>query len=110
VILFVKVGRGTLTPWIPPQHLVVVGPYRHVRNPMISGVLLILSAETLFLGLQPLLIWFGLFLLINAIYIPLLEEPGLQKRFGEEYVRFKRNVSRWIPRPTPWHDAFQPPG
>src|SRR5512135_990149 len=35
---FVTLGRGTLAPWDPPRHLVVAGVYRHVRNPMISGV------------------------------------------------------------------------
>ena len=34
VALFAKVGRGTLAPWNPPQHLVVEGPYRYVRNPI----------------------------------------------------------------------------
>jgi protein-S-isoprenylcysteine O-methyltransferase Ste14 len=27
-------GRGTLAPWAPPMNLVVVGLYRHTRNPM----------------------------------------------------------------------------
>jgi len=40
VSLFSKVGRGTPAPWNPPKRLVVQGPYRHVRNPMITGVLL----------------------------------------------------------------------
>src|SRR5204863_8426316 len=44
--LFVTVGRGTLAPWDPPKHLVVRGPYRYVRNPMISGVLFVLSGES----------------------------------------------------------------
>jgi protein-S-isoprenylcysteine O-methyltransferase Ste14 len=37
---FASTGKGTLAPWDPPRHLVVVGPYRYVRNPMISGVTL----------------------------------------------------------------------
>jgi protein-S-isoprenylcysteine O-methyltransferase Ste14 len=40
--------------------------------------------------------------LANAVYIPLFEEPGLQKRFGEAYVQYKKNVPRWIPRFHPW--------
>src|SRR5688572_12079577 len=39
---FATVGRGTLAPWDPPRRLVVRGVYRYLRNPMITGVLLIL--------------------------------------------------------------------
>ena len=45
--LFATVGQGTPAPWDPPQKLVVRGPYRHVRNPMISSVLLMLAGEAL---------------------------------------------------------------
>jgi protein-S-isoprenylcysteine O-methyltransferase Ste14 len=34
LFLFATEGRGTLAPWDPPKHLVVRGPYRFVRNPM----------------------------------------------------------------------------
>ena len=47
VSLFGRIGHGTLAPWAPPQRLIVAGPYRHVRNPMISGVLFVLLAEAL---------------------------------------------------------------
>jgi protein-S-isoprenylcysteine O-methyltransferase Ste14 len=56
VILFATVGEGTLAPWDPPRRLVVRGPYRHVRNPMISGVLSILLGEAILLGSVPLLV------------------------------------------------------
>ena len=64
--LFVQKGEGTPAPWDPPRKLVVAGPYRHVRNPMISGVLLMLIAETLFFGSWPLLGWVVAFFLINT--------------------------------------------
>jgi protein-S-isoprenylcysteine O-methyltransferase Ste14 len=76
---------------------------------MISGVMSILLAETIFYGSLPLLIWFGFFLLVTSVVIPLGEEPGLEKRFGEKYVRYKQHVPRWIPRLTPWRDTIQPP-
>ena len=47
VKLFMKFGDGTPAPWDPPQKLVIRGPYRHVRNPMITGVLLLLLAEAM---------------------------------------------------------------
>lgn len=59
VALLATVGRGTLAPWDPTSRLVVRGPYRHVRNPMISGVLLVLLGEAAFLGSLPVLAWFG---------------------------------------------------
>ncbi|MBI5651248.1 MAG: isoprenylcysteine carboxylmethyltransferase family protein [Chloroflexi bacterium] len=102
IALFARVGKGTLAPWEPPQKLVVHGIYRHVRNPMITGVFAILLGETILSGSRGLLIWFGLFVLINAIYIPFSEEPRLARRFGEDYLRYKRNVPRWIPRVQPW--------
>jgi len=40
--------------------------------------------------------------LVNAIYIPLVEEPGLERRFGDDYFLYKKNVPRWIPRLRPW--------
>jgi protein-S-isoprenylcysteine O-methyltransferase Ste14 len=101
--LFVTVGRGTLAPWEPTQRLVVQGVYRYVRNPMISGVLFILLGESVLTASLPLFWWFVGFALVNVSYIPLLEEPGLVRRFGEDYLNYKRNVPRWVPRWTPWN-------
>ena len=69
---------------------------------MIVGVFCILLGEAVFFGSLPLLGWFAAAVLLNVIYIPLVEEPGLAKRFGEDYLRYKENVPRWIPRLTPW--------
>jgi protein-S-isoprenylcysteine O-methyltransferase Ste14 len=99
---FARTGRGTLAPWDPPRVLVVQGVYRYVRNPMISGLLFILLAELLLTGSRRIFIWFILFLTVNLVYIPLLEEPGLAARFGERYSVYKKNVPRWLPRVKPW--------
>jgi protein-S-isoprenylcysteine O-methyltransferase Ste14 len=99
---FATEGEGTLAPWDPPRKLVVHGPYRYVRNPMISGVLIVLLGEALVL-LSPSHFWWVLtFFAINAVYIPLLEEPLLQSRFGDSYTEYRRHVPRLIPRLTPW--------
>lgn len=100
--LFAKVGRGTLAPWDPTTRLVVAGPYRHVRNPMISGVLAILLGESTVFASLPVLLWFAAVFAVNAVYFPLVEEPGLQRRFGEEYEVYRANVPRWLPRLHPW--------
>jgi protein-S-isoprenylcysteine O-methyltransferase Ste14 len=100
--LFVTVGKGTLAPWNPTQRLVVQGVNRHVRNPMIAGVFFVLLGEAILAASLPLLVWFMLFVLGNAVYIPVAEEPGLVKRFGADYLMYKQSVPRWIPRATAW--------
>jgi len=102
VIHFVRRGRGTLAPWDPPRVLVVSGVYCYVRNPMISGVMFILLAESLLTGSRRIAMWLILFLIISLVYIPLLEEPGLIARFGERYRLYKENVPRWLPRLKAW--------
>lgn len=99
---FARIGRGTLAPWDPPRRLVVSGVYRHVRNPMITGVLLVLLAEALLFLSPALLAWAAAFFAINATYIPFVEERGLEQRFGNDYREYRRHVPRWVPRRTPW--------
>lgn len=100
--MFIKMGKGTLAPWSPPKRLIVSGPYAHVRNPMITSVLLILFGEVLIFESWKLLAWLTVCLAINHAYFILVEEPGLAKRFGKEYCDYKHNVPRWIPRILPW--------
>jgi protein-S-isoprenylcysteine O-methyltransferase Ste14 len=99
---FATDGEGTLAPWDPPRRLVVRGPYRYVRNPMISGVLFLLVGEALILVSRPHLSLAVVFGAVNAVYIPLSEEPRLRGRFGAAYVDYCRHVPRFIPRLRPW--------
>lgn len=100
VSLFARVGRGTLAPWDPTRHLVAVGPYRYVRNPMITGVAAVLTGQALITGSRALAIWLLTFVAINFTYFVLVEEPGLARRFGAPYLEYKARVPRWIPRPV----------
>ncbi|MGH7786366.1 MAG: methyltransferase family protein [Candidatus Binatia bacterium] len=102
---FATEGRGTLAPWDPPRELVVRGPYRYVRNPMISGVVLVLFGEALVLLSAPHGWWAACFLAMNLVYIPLVEEPQLEGRFGEPYVEYCRHVPRVVPRLRPWEQT-----
>ena len=105
--LFAVRGHGTLAPWDPPTHLVVRSVYRHVRNPMISGVIAILLGESILFGSRPLAFWWALFTSVNLLVIPLIEEPQLEARFGAEYEEYKQHVPRWIPRVQPWHGSWE---
>ncbi len=103
VRLFVTIGRGTPAPWSPPTKLVVQGPYRYTRNPMITSVVWMIGAESLLIGSWPLAAWMLVFAIGNMIYIARVEEPALEKRFGETYRRYKANVPRWTNRRRPWY-------
>ena len=105
VARFWRQGRGTLAPWDPPTALVVSGPYTHVRNPMISGVILVLIAEAMLFRTLPHVVWAALFFLLNTIVIPAVEEPVLRARFGEQYIEYCRRVPRLIPRLRPYLGA-----
>jgi protein-S-isoprenylcysteine O-methyltransferase Ste14 len=102
---FVVVGRGTLMPTVPTEHLVVSGFYRHVRNPMYVGVLMALAGEILLFRSRGLVIFAALLWLGFHLFVSRYEEPTLTRRYGEEYSRFKQNVPRWVPRVKPWQGA-----
>ena len=102
--LFANVGKGTLAPWAPTKKLVVIGPYAYVRNPMLSGVIMMIMGESAIFSSLGVFIWGALFFIINTFYFRFSEEIGLEKRFGDEYLRYKKNVPRWIPRLRKWED------
>jgi protein-S-isoprenylcysteine O-methyltransferase Ste14 len=104
VRLFAKSGGdGTPAPWDPVANLIITGPYRYVRNPMLSGVIIILFSEALVFWSLAFFIYTTLFVLLNMAYFPLVEEPGLIKRYGAAYKIYMNNVPRWIPLIKPYN-------
>jgi len=103
VTRFIYVGRGTLVPGAPTEHLVVSGLYQFVRNPMYVGVMTVLIGETTLFWNRGLVIEAVLVSLGFNIFIRFYEEPTLARRYPDEYPFYKRNVPRWLPRLTPWN-------
>jgi protein-S-isoprenylcysteine O-methyltransferase Ste14 len=103
--LFFRFAQGTLAPWQPTQKLVIRGPYRYCRNPMITGVVMMLLGEGLFFNALAILIWGCLFFVMNTMYFIFKEEPAMLARFGDSYVEYKRQVPRWIPRLRPFQSS-----
>jgi protein-S-isoprenylcysteine O-methyltransferase Ste14 len=68
---------------------------------MISGVIFVLLGEAAVLRSRSHLAWAALFTVINAIYIPLLEEPMLEARFGARYWRYTPTIRRFLPHLRP---------
>lgn len=104
IFLFSSKGKGTLAPWNPTRKLVISGLYSHVRNPMILGVLCILIGEALYFNSISILVWAMVFFIINSIYFEFIEEPKLERKFGDAYLDYKENVSRWIPSLKPYQN------
>ena len=89
-------SRTSIVPIRPATALVISGPYRFTRNPMYVG----LAALTVALGLF-INSWWPVLLLIPVLLIVRLfviapEERYLQRRFGDDYVRYTRRVRRWV--------------
>ena len=96
-------GEGTPSPWRPVSNLIISGPYRYVRNPMILGVVdLLLFESALFVSI-PLLLWAIVFFVGNIIYFKTFEEKELIKRFGADYKDYKNKVSMLFPKFTPYN-------
>ena len=100
--LFTTFGAGTPAPWEPSQKLVIRGPYRYIRNPMITGVILILLGESILFNSWLVFLWTLVFIVGNMIYFPYVEEKGLVARFGDAYREYRDQVPRWIPSLKRW--------
>ena len=99
---FVLEGLGTPAPVAPPEHLVVGGLYRHLRNPMYVAVAATIVGQSLLLGRPVLLAYAALFLAVTAAFVRFYEEPVLRRQFGDEYERYRRAVPGWWPRLRAW--------
>ena len=99
---FYVAGKGTLAPWDPPKRLVLIGLYRYVRNPMYIGVLTLVVGWTICLA-SPLLALYTIALAIGFhLRVVVNEEPFLNSKFADEWLRYSSNVGRWLPRFKPW--------
>src|SRR5262245_46643012 len=94
--LFARVGGGTPVPIEPPRWLVACGLYRFSRNPIYVADVLILFGLFLHRGEVALLFYAIAFAIALHLWIVRVEEPGLRRRFGDDFERFARNVPRWI--------------
>lgn len=95
---FFIAGRGTLAPWDPPKHLVAVGLYRFVRNPMYVAVLLIVAGWSVLYASGWLVVYAVALAVAFALRVRWHEEPWLQRRFGEEWQAYAHRTGRWLPR------------
>ncbi len=97
-VFFAARGRGTPAPFDAPREVVAVGPYKWVRNPMYIGAFFLLAGFGLWNRSASILLLAGLGMLLAHTGVVLLEEPDLERRFGDSYRQYKQRVNRWLPR------------
>ena len=90
-------GDGTPLPFDPTKRMVVAGPYAHIQHPMALGLLAMAFAEALWLHSPSLGVYALLLTVLANLYLIYIEEPGLEKRFGEDYRAYQAAVPRWLP-------------
>lgn len=90
-------GRGTPLPIDTARELVIVGPYRYVRNPMAIAGLTQATAVGIFFGSWLTLVYVIIGFFLWNYYVRPLEEQDLQHRFQEEYSRYQCAIRCWIP-------------
>lgn len=95
---FAITGKGTPAPIDAPKQLIVRGLYRYVRNPMYVGVLLVIIGWSIFFQLRDIAIYAAIVWLVVHLFIILIEEPSLSKKFGESYTSYCKSVGRWLPK------------
>jgi len=97
ILHFAKV-KGTPVPFNPPPRLVTTGPYAYVRNPMLTGVFILLfGLGILFNSVSLVFVFTPIFIVLNVLELKAVEEQELEKRFGKEYTGYKKRVPMFIP-------------
>ncbi|HLZ28522.1 MAG TPA: methyltransferase [Chloroflexota bacterium] len=91
-------GQGTPFPLEPTRHLVVDGPYGHLRNPQAVAATLIVAGEVL--AIRSRRLW--LLLPLTVLYLEGLAGPFERRemvaRFGPPYLAYRHRVPAWLPR------------
>jgi protein-S-isoprenylcysteine O-methyltransferase Ste14 len=107
IFLFIK-GMGGPTDVfnfaISPRSkkLVITGPYRYCRNPMVFGMLSTYISISVFVNSVYNLIVIILIIPLVIIYLKLTEEKRLIKDFGKEYLLYRSKIPMIVPFTKKW--------
>lgn len=98
VIWQVVRGKGTPVPVVPTKEFLQNGPYRYVRNPMMLGLFLYLSGWALLFNEAGAFLAAVFFIILNLAEVKIIEEPELEKRFGDAYREYKKEIPFIFPK------------
>jgi protein-S-isoprenylcysteine O-methyltransferase Ste14 len=91
-------GKGTPVPIVPTKHFLQNGPYRYVRNPMMLGFFLYLLGWALFFNKVGAFLATAVIIAFLLVEIKIVEEPELEKRFGDAYREYKKETPFIFPK------------
>ncbi|MBU3940672.1 MAG: isoprenylcysteine carboxylmethyltransferase family protein [Nanoarchaeota archaeon] len=91
-----KKEKTTVNPYEIPNKLVKYGAFKITRNPCYLGMALTLLGVSIWLGSLVSFIFPFLFIVLTNIFTIPIEEKNLEKKFGKEYLDYKKKVRRWI--------------
>ncbi len=88
--------KTTVKPFEESSYLITEGLFKYSRHPMYLGMVLALLGLFILLGSIAPLIAIPIFIWVITKKFLLIEEKALEEKFGEEYIKYKTNVRRWI--------------
>jgi len=88
-------GGTNVEPWKPVARIVTSGIYRHVRNPMYVGLMLMVGGFGVALASDWTIVMVLPLALVLRNGVVLREERYLEAKFGEEYRKYKSSAPRW---------------
>lgn len=100
-VLQFTVGRGTPVPLMATQELIVDGPYRFCRNPMVLGAVVMYLGLAVSIGSLSAVALVLLPTIWLLVYVKHWEEPELEARFGEAYRLYRQHTPFLLPRLCP---------
>ena len=91
-----KRAQTNVDPRKPTTAIVSEGPYRYTRNPLYVGMTLIYGGFTARANALPAALLLPVVLTVMRRGVIEREERYLERKFGDEYLQYKRQVRRWI--------------
>jgi protein-S-isoprenylcysteine O-methyltransferase Ste14 len=91
-------GKGTPVPIVPTKHFLQNGPYRYVRNPMILGFFLYLFGWAFLFNKGGAFLVAAVIITFLLAEVKIIEEPELEKRFGDAYREYKKETPFIFPK------------
>lgn len=88
--------KTTIDPNVVPSKFVTDGPFKFTRNPTYLGMALTFIGISILLGSIATFIIPIIFIILTDRIVILMEEKNMEKKFGKEYLKYKKKVRRWI--------------